>query len=185
MFQFPFASDTSPFDAVTFRFPGNQGNLWHFLVGLPLFLAVPMIWLRLRVVQSTPGPSPTVRRWIWCVTGLCVIGNMLVEMPFLRELAGTSAWQRLGVLSLGFGIALACSAPLLLGYRRLSPTGVCLVALNTAYLANAALCLIIYLRGIGQLGSNPGWPVTLGVVCCIVPEPVWNLAAARRSRGSQ
>jgi len=34
----PFASDTSPWDAVTFRVPGNQGNWWHFLVGLPFLI---------------------------------------------------------------------------------------------------------------------------------------------------
>ena len=44
----PFAFDTSPWDAVTFRVPGNQGNWWHFLAGAPFFLAYPMIWLRLR-----------------------------------------------------------------------------------------------------------------------------------------
>src|SRR5665213_2678198 len=50
----PFASNTSPWDAVTFRVPGNQGNWWHFLVGLPFFLAVPMIWLRVRALQAKP-----------------------------------------------------------------------------------------------------------------------------------
>jgi hypothetical protein len=44
----PFAFDTSPWDAVTLRVPGNQGNWWHFLAGAPFFLAFPMFWLRLQ-----------------------------------------------------------------------------------------------------------------------------------------
>ena len=35
----PFAFNTSPWDAVTLRVPGNQGNWWHALVGAPFFLA--------------------------------------------------------------------------------------------------------------------------------------------------
>jgi hypothetical protein len=49
----PFAFNTSPWDAVTLRVPGNQGNWWHVLVGAPFFLAYPMIWLRLRLLFST------------------------------------------------------------------------------------------------------------------------------------
>jgi hypothetical protein len=169
----PFASDTSPWDAVTFRVPGNQGNWWHFLVGLPFFLAIPMIWLRLRALQSKPVSSPAGRRWIWAVSGLCVVGTMLVELPFLLHLAGTSEWQRLVVLSLGFGTVIASGAFLFVYYRGLSPTRVCLVALNTAYLGNAALCLIVYSPGIGHFRSNPGWLVTMGVVCFVVPEQIW------------
>jgi hypothetical protein len=169
----PFASDTSPWDAVTFRVPGNQGNWWHFLVGLPFFLAIPMIWLRLRALQSKPVSSPAARRWIWAVSGLCVVGTMLVELPFLLHLAGTSEWQRLVVLSLGFGTVIASGAFLFVYYHGLSPTRVCLVALNTAYLGNAALCLIVYSPGIGHLLSNPGWLVTMGVVCFVVPEQIW------------
>lgn len=123
----PFASDTSPWDAVTFRVPGDQGNWWHFLVGL----------------------------------------------PFLLHLAGTSEWQRLVVLSLGFGTVIASGAFLFVYYHGLSPTRVCLVALNTAYLGNAALCLIVYSPGMGHLLSNPGWLVTMGVVCFVVPEQIW------------
>jgi hypothetical protein len=48
----PFALDTSPWNALTFNVPGDQGNWWHFLVALPFFLAYPMIWLRLRSLLS-------------------------------------------------------------------------------------------------------------------------------------
>jgi hypothetical protein len=183
----PFASDTSPWDAVTFRVPGNQGNWWHFLVGLPFFLAIPMIWLRVRALQQgEPVGRFAGTRWIWCASGLCVIGTMLVELPFLLHLAGTSEWQRLIVLSLGFSTVLGSGALLFGCYRGLSPTRVCLVALNTAYLGNAALCLIVYSPGIGHLAANPGWPVTLGVVCFVVPEQLWifvRLVKNRSRRG--
>jgi len=121
----PFASDTSPWDAVTFRVPGNQGNWWHFLVGLPFFLALPMIWLRLLALRSKPFSS----------------------------LAGTSEWQRLVVLGLGLG----------------------------SMIASGALCLIVYSPGIGHLGADPGWLVTMAVLCCVVPEQLWIFA---RSKGA-
>jgi hypothetical protein len=175
----PFASDTSPWDAVTFRVPGNQGNWWHFLVGLPFFLAVPMIWLRLRALQSKPVSNPAGLRWIRYASGLCVVGTILVELPFLFHLAGTSEWQRLVVLSLGLGTVIASATLLVVCFRGLSPTRVSLVAVNTAYLGNAALCLIVYSPGIGHLAANPGWPVTLGVVCFVVPEQVWIFVRSR------
>jgi hypothetical protein len=176
----PFASDTSPWDAVTFRVPGNQGNWWHFLVGLPFFLAIPMIWLRVRDLQAMPELSFAARRWIWSASGLCVVGTVLVELPFLLHLAGTSEWQRLAVLSVGLGTVIASGALLFVCYRCLSATRVCLVALNTAFLGNAALCLIVYSPGIGHIRSNPGWPVTLGVICFALPEQVWIFVRLRR-----
>ena len=47
------------------------------------------------------------RRLIWSAVGLSIGGTILVEVPFLLHLAGTSEWQRLSVLSLGFGIVVA------------------------------------------------------------------------------
>src|SRR5580704_11845697 len=89
----PFALDTSPWDAVTLRVPGNQGNWWHALVGAPFFLAFPMIWLRLRAFSKRLSSSGG-RRLIWIVVGLSILGTVLVELPFLFHLAGTSEWQR-------------------------------------------------------------------------------------------
>jgi hypothetical protein len=48
----PFAFDTSPWNAVTLHDPGNQGNWWHLLAGVPFFLAYPAIWLRPRTPVS-------------------------------------------------------------------------------------------------------------------------------------
>jgi|SRR5450631_1586254 len=103
----PFAFDTSPWNALTLRVPGNQGNWWHALVGAPFFLAYPMIWLRLRSLFSARLSTAVGRRMIWVAVVLSVGGTILVQVPFLLHLAGTSDWQRLSVLSLGFGIVIA------------------------------------------------------------------------------
>jgi hypothetical protein len=66
----PFAFDTSPWDAVTPRVPGNQGNWWHALVGAPFFLAFSMIWLRPRSLFSKQLSTSTGRHLIWIAVGL-------------------------------------------------------------------------------------------------------------------
>src|SRR6267154_3541 len=75
----PFASNTSPWDAVTLRVPGNQGNWWHALVGAPFFLAFPMIWLRLRALFSKQLSAFAGRLLIWIAVGLSICGTILVE----------------------------------------------------------------------------------------------------------
>src|SRR5579871_4075101 len=85
----PFAFDTSPLNAVMLRVPGNQGNWWHALVGVPFFLAFPMIWLRLRAFFSKQMSTPAGRRIIWIAVGISICGTILVEVPFLLHLAGT------------------------------------------------------------------------------------------------
>jgi hypothetical protein len=90
----PFALDTSPWDAVTLRVPGNQGNWWHVLVGAPFFLAYPMIWLRLRALFSKRLSTRAGRRLLWAAIGSSICGTVLVEAPFLFHLAGTSEWHR-------------------------------------------------------------------------------------------
>ena len=169
----PFAVNTSPWDAVTLRVPGNQGNWWHALVGAPFFLAFPMIWLRLRSLFSSQLSTLTGRRILWIVAGLSTCGTILVELPFLFHLAGTSEWQRLVVLSLGFGIVVV-SAPLLFLRRQgLPPTRACLAALTTAYLANAALCLVVYNGAAGNVRSKAGWLVTMVIVWPMALELIW------------
>src|SRR5271168_154725 len=121
----PFAFNTSAWDAVTFRVPGNQGNWWHFLAGAPFFLALPMIWLRLRSLFSTQPLTEVARRLIWGLVGLSIVGTILVETPFLLHLAGTSAWQRLAVLSLGFGIMIASTVLLIRRRHSISPVRAC------------------------------------------------------------
>ena len=156
----PFALNTSPWNAITLHVPGNQGNWWHFLAGAPFFLAFPMIWLRLRALFATQLSTTLERRLIGTASTLSILGTILVELPFLLHLAGTSAWQRLTVLSLGFGVMLASSVTLYLRRRQISPTNSCLIALNTAYLANAALCLVVYSASPGPLPTRSGWLIT-------------------------
>jgi hypothetical protein len=169
----PFAFDTSPWDAVTLRVPGSQGNWWHALVGVPFFLAYPMVWLRLRSIFSKQLSTPMERRIIWIAVGLSICGTILVEAPFLLHLAGTSEWQRLSVLCLGFGIVVTSAALLFLRRRDMFPTRACMVGLNTAYLANAALCLVVYSVATGTIGSRPGWLVTMVIVWPMLLELVW------------
>lgn len=168
----PFAFDTSPWDAVTLRVPGNQGNWWHALVGAPFFLAFPMIWLRLCALFSERLSTSTGRRLLWIAAGLSIVGTIAVEMPFLFHLAGTSERQRLAVLCLGFGIVIA-SAALLFLRRDISPTRACVVGLNTAYLANATLCLVVYSDATGTVSSRSGWLVTMAIIWPMVLELVW------------
>ncbi|MGA2537057.1 MAG: hypothetical protein ABSF53_13660 [Terracidiphilus sp.] len=174
----PFAFDTSAWDAVTLHVPGNQGNWWHFLAGAPFFLAYPMIWLRLRALFSARPSTAMGRRVIWCFVGLSIVGTILVEVPFLLHLAGTSEWQRFAVLSLGFGIVVASAVILFLRRRSISPTRACIAGLETAYLANAALCLVVYAGAAGNLGSRSGWFVAAVIVWPIAGELVWLLIQA-------
>jgi hypothetical protein len=160
----PFAFNTSPWDAVTLRVPGNQGNWWHALVAAPFFLAFPMIWLRLRSLFSTQLSTSTRRRFIWIAVGLSTCGTNLVQVPFLLHLAGTSDWQLLSVLGLGFGIVIASAIFLFIRRRDIFPTRVCLVALDAAYLANAALCLVVYSDATGTIWSRSGWLLMMVIV---------------------
>jgi hypothetical protein len=181
----PFAFETSPWDALTFRVPGDQGNWWHFLAGAPFFLAFPMIWLRLRALFSSQPSTPTGRRVIWGIVGLSTAGTIAVEAPFLLHLAGTSDWQRFAVLGLGFGIVIASAVILFWRRSYISPTRACLAGLNTAYLANAALCLVVYNDAPGSLGSRSGWPVTMTIVWPVLFELVWIYIQSLRTPGSQ
>jgi hypothetical protein len=181
----PFARDTSPWNAVTLRVPGNQGNWWHVLVGAPFFLAVPMIWLRLRSLFSRQLSTALERGLIWTAVGLSIVGTVLVEAPFLLHLAGTSEWQRLAVLSLGFGIVVASGTILFLRRRTISPTQACIAGLGTAYLANAALCLVVYSEATGSLWSRLGWLMSMLTVWPMVLELTWVFAGSTKRRSSQ
>lgn len=177
----PFALGVSPWNAVTLQVPGNQGNWWHVLVGAPFFLAYPMIWLRLRSLFSRKGLSATGRHLIAGAAALSAVGTTLVELPFLLHLAGTSAWQRLGVLSLGFGILAASALILFLRRRYISPVQACIIGLDTAYLANAALCLVVYGGASGSLWSRSGWVVTMVIVWPMMIELFWLFRQALRT----
>lgn len=178
----PFAFNTSPWDAVTLRVPGNQGNWWHALVGAPFFLAYPMIWLRMRALFSEQPSTAKGRRWIWLAVGLSIAGTTLVLVPFLLHLAGTSAWQRLSILSLVFGIVIANAILLFLRRHRIQPTPACIIGLNTAYLANAALSLVVYSGAPGSFASRSGWFFSMGIVWPMALEVLWLLSQTFRAQ---
>ena len=125
------------------------------------------------------------RRLIWSATGLSIAGTLAVESPFLLHLAGTSDWQRLAVLSLGFGIVIASAVILFRRRHRISPTRACLAGLITAYLANAALCLVVYSEATGSIWSRPGWLVSMVIVWPIILELVWLFIQTFRTHESQ
>ncbi len=169
----PFASNTSPLDAVTLQVPENQGNWWHALVGAPFLLAIPMIWVRLHLLASKQMFASVGRRVIWIIVGLSICATISVETPFLLHLAGTSEWQRLAILCLGFGIVIASGVGLILRRRQIPLTRACLVGLSTAYLANAALCLVVYSNAEGPVTSRSGWLITMIIVWPMGLEVLW------------
>jgi hypothetical protein len=167
----PFAVNTSAWDAVTLRVPGDQGNWWHLLVGAPFFLAFPMIWLRLRALVSKHLSTPVGRRLIWATVALSICGTILVEAPVLLRLGNlahmhTGRW--LSMTCPAFGVMIACAALLILRRDQISPTRACFVGLNAAYLANAALCLVLYAPM-----RNSGWFVVMAVALFMTLELVW------------
>jgi hypothetical protein len=74
---------------------------------------------------------------------------------------------------------------LLLSRRHISPTRACLAGLNTAYLANAALCLVVYSEAPGSFASRSGWVVTIMIVWPMLFELVWLYIQTLRTKGSQ
>jgi hypothetical protein len=180
----PFAFDTSAWEAVTLHVPGNQGNWWHFLAGAPFFLAFPMVWLRLRSLFSTRPSTTFGQRLVWGFVGFSIAGTIAVEAPFLLHLAGTSEWQRFTVLSLGFGIVIASAAILFTRRSHISPTRACLAGLDAAYLANMALCLVVYAGAAGDIASRSGWFVSIVIVWPILLELAWLLGQTFRTGAS-
>ena len=172
----PLALYTSPWDAVRFRVPDNQGNWWHFLIGAPFFLAFPVIWLRLRSLFSTRASTRAGRRLIWIVVALSTCGTILVEGPFLLRLGNLSRmnnWRWLSIVCPTLGILIASGALLLFRRRNIPPTRACLVGLNAAYLANAALCLIVYGPMAGTARSKLGWILMMVIVWPMLLELLW------------
>lgn len=144
-----------------------------------------MIWLRLRSLFSTRPSTAIGRRLVWGVVGLSTAGTIAVEVPFLLHLAGTSEWQRFSVLSLGFGIVTASAAILFMRRHYISPTRACVAGLDAAYLANLALCLVVYAGAAGDPGSRSGWFVSMVIVWPIVLELVWLLIQTFRTSTPQ
>jgi hypothetical protein len=178
----PFALDTSPWDAVRMHVPGNQGNWWHIFVGAPFFLAYPAIWLRLLSLYTKEPLAIGARRVLWGANAFSIGTTVAVETPFLLHLAGTSAWQRLAILSLGLGILLCSGTVLFLRRRQISIMDACLAGLSTAYLANAALCLVVYNGAPGSPWSRLGWIVSMVVFWPMLIELIWLLAGGFQSK---
>jgi hypothetical protein len=106
-------------------------------------------------------------------------------VPFLLHLAGTSDWQRLSILGLGFGIVITSAIFLFLRRRDISATRACLVALDAAYLANAALCLVVYSAATGTVWSRSGWLVTMVIVWPMVLELIGLFIQSFKTQPSQ
>ena len=102
-----------------------------------------------------------------------MVGTTLVETPFLLHLAGTKGWPRFTILSVGFGIMVSSLVLLFALRRRFSPGLACLAGLNTAYLANAALCLVVYAGAAGGFASRSGWYVCMVIVWPMFFDLAW------------
>jgi hypothetical protein len=177
----PFAQSTSPLDAVLLHVPGDQGNWWHFLAGLPFFLAFPLLWLTVQSVGNSKE-APAGLRLFAGIAALSGIGTILVEVPFLLHLAGTSAWQSFSVLSLGLGILLVSAVILILRRRFIQALDLCVASLIAAFLANASLCLVVYASEPGAASTRSGWFITLALAGPMALELMWILVRKPQSR---
>ena len=184
----PLALYTSPWDAVRFRVPDNQGNWWHLLIGAPFFLAFPMIWIHARSLFSERLSTTAGRRLIWFVVALSIFGTILVTVPFLLRLgnlARMNEWRRISILGPSLGIIIASGALLFRRRREMfpTPTRACLVGLYTAYLANASLCLVVYGPMPGSARSKLGWIVMMVIVWPMLLELIWIFVGGFKNTG--
>jgi hypothetical protein len=114
--------------------------------------------------------------------------DVMVEVPFLLRLgnlARMNEWRRLSIVCPTFGIVVASGAVLFLKRHNILPTRACLVGLNAAYLANAALCLIVYGPMPGTARSKSGWIVTIVIVWPMLLELVWLFIQTFKTQESQ
>ena len=100
---------------------------------------------------------------------------------------GPWAWALLclSIIFLGLGILIAGGALLLLRRRAISPTRACLVGFNSAFLANAALCLVVYSGATGSIRSKSGWLITMVIVWPMALELVWIFVQTVKTQPSQ
>jgi len=180
----PIALNTSAWDAVRLQVPGDQGNWWHLLVGAPYFLAFPMIWLRIRALFFRQQSTLAERRVIWTLVVLSICGTLPVTVPFLfrlGNLAHMNEWRRLAILGPSLGLLIASGVLLFLNRRHIPPTRAAIAGLNTAYLANAALCLVVYGPMPGTAASRSGWIVSMIIVWPMFLELVWIFIPRRKA----
>ena len=174
----PIALNTSPWDALNFNVPGNQGNWWHAVIGAQYLLAYPAIWLHARWLGAERAPTKTGQQVLWGVLLLSALGTVAVQFPFVLHRAGTSELQRLAIIVTGFGFLLTGAASLFRRRQRMSSAHASVVGLSAAYLANASLCLIVYGTAPGPIASRLGWLVTLVIVWPILVEMIWLIVQA-------
>jgi hypothetical protein len=167
----PFAANTSALNAVMLNVPGEQGNWWHLLIGFPFFLSFAVIWLRIRAL-SAKTPLQAEIRILWVAIVLSMLGTMSVEVPFLMLRAGTSPGQRAEVIGLGLGTIILSGILLFLRRTMLSSLEKCLAGLQTAYLANALLCVVVY-SSAKEAPPQLGWYITSVLVWPIALEIAW------------
>lgn len=169
----PFARNTSAWDALTLHVPGDQGNWWHVLVGLPFFLAYPLVWLSLRRFLSAKPLARKASLPLIVFASVSAMGTALVEAPFVAQRAGTSTLQRTEVILLGLGILCAGVGVLLARRRQIAGSDGSSMAMSTAYLANLAICLIVYGEATGSIWSRAGWLAATVLVIPIGAEWLW------------
>jgi hypothetical protein len=114
-----------------------------------------------------------------------ICGTIAVTVPFLLRLgnlAKMNEWRRLSILFPALGIIVASGVLLYFRRREILPTRACLVGLNTAYLANAAFCVIIYRPMPGTVSSKLGLMVTAVIVWPMLLELLWIFVQSFRRR---
>ncbi len=168
----PFALGISPLDALLLRIP-NESNWWHVLVGFPFFLCLPMIWVRVHLLNSAINLNGNLLKTFWTLIYISAVGTVLVEFPFLIHKAGTSEFQRLEVIFLGLGVLLSCFLYLLKKRKTIHPTLSLIIAITCAYLANAFLCLIVYGEKKFQNQPRSGWYLTLEIAIALIADLIW------------
>jgi hypothetical protein len=143
-----------------------------------------MIWVCLRSLFSTRPPTRFQQRLIWIIVVLSICGTLLVTAPFLLRL-GIFGRMKIGrwlsILVPTFGILIAGGALLFLTRRRILPSRASLAGLNTAYLTNAAFCLVVYAPMPGTLRSKSGWFLTMVIIWPMLLELVWIFARTLKS----
>ena len=175
----PFSANTSAWNAVTLRVPGDQGNWWHLIAGAPFFLAFPMVWLAVRAILSL-APSIGEQRAFWSMAAISVSGTLLVEMPVILRMGNLAQMgfrRQLTLVAPGLCILILCAAILVFRYKMISPTRTILLALSAAYLTNATFCLEMY----APYSPQSGWYVTMAIVWLIALQIFWILFESHRA----
>ena len=109
------------------------------------------------------------------------IGNCAILVAPWEPRAYMNEWRRLSILGPTLGILIVSGALLFLTRRSILPTRAALVGLNTAYLANAALCLVVYGPMPGTVPSRCGWIVTMVIVWPMLLELLWIFAPRQKA----